>query len=58
MHALTNVTELERLGDLIERGQHCAADLAIVRAIPGPYRRAQATDRHFALFADYRQWDR
>jgi len=55
LQALPNANELHRLGYLIERGQHCAADLAIVRALPGPYLCAQATGRHFALFVDHQQ---
>ena len=57
LHALPDAAALEAMGDQLLGGPPSAADLAVIRAIPGSHLRAHSTGRHFALFADYRQLD-
>jgi hypothetical protein len=48
---------LECVGDLIEAGKHTAADLVVLRALPGPHLCTHSIGRHFATFTDYRLLD-
>ena len=58
LQALPDAIALEVMGDQLFGGPPSAADLALLRAIPGPHLRTHAIGRHFAVFADYRQLDR
>ena len=54
LDVLADSDELARIGDLFERGCVLPEDLAVIRALPGPYLCAHATSYHFAVFVGYR----
>ena len=54
LHELPDDEELSRIGRLFERGNMTPGDLAVIRALPGPYMRSSASQRHYAIFVDYR----
>lgn len=59
LQVLPDADELQRLGDLFECGAVTPADIAVIRALPGPYLRGNASARHYAaIFVDYRLSDR
>ena len=57
LQVLSGADELERLGDLFERGDMTPADIIVIRALPGPYLRANAAAGHWPVFVDYRLRD-
>ena len=57
MRVLPNADELEAIGGRVTYGTQTPADLALIRALPGPYLRAHTTGEHWSLFVDYRLHD-
>lgn len=59
LQVLPDADELLCIGARFECGGMTPADIAVIRALPGPYLRANASARHYAaIFVDYRLWDR
>lgn len=54
LQVLPDADELERLGGLFERGAMTPADIVVIRAVPGPYLRANAAASHWPAFVRYR----
>lgn len=52
--ALPDADELARLGGLSMHGAMTPADIVVVRALPGPYLRANAAAGHWLAFVSYR----
>lgn len=58
LQVLPDADELLCIGARFECGGMTPADIAVIRALPGPYLRASASARHYAaIFVDYRLWD-
>jgi hypothetical protein len=57
LRLLPDFDELERLGNAFELGTVSAADIVVIRAVPGPWLAANSNRKHYAIFADYRLWD-
>ncbi len=57
LRVLPGADDLEAVGWRVIDGTHTPADLALIRALPGPFLRAHATAAHWAVFVDYRMWD-
>ncbi|MEQ1686518.1 MAG: hypothetical protein ABL916_22945 [Burkholderiaceae bacterium] len=58
LQVLPDADELLCIGARFECGGMTPADIAVIRALPGPYLRANASERHYAaIFVDYRLWD-
>jgi hypothetical protein len=57
LRALPDAEELARLGRLFDLGDMTAADLAVIRAIPGPHLRAHSAVGDWRTFVDYRLMD-
>ena len=54
LQALPDADELARLGGLFMHGAMTPADIVVVRALPGPYLRANAAAGHWLAFVSYR----
>lgn len=58
LQVLPDADELLSIGARFQCGDMTPADIAVVRALPGPYLRANASARHYAaIFVDYRLQD-
>ena len=58
LQVLPDADELLCIGARFEYGDVTPADIALIRALPGPHLRANASARHYAsVFVDYRLWD-
>ena len=58
LQVLPDADELLCIGARFECGGMTPADIAVIRALPGPYLRANASARHYAaIFVDYRLCD-
>lgn len=58
LQALPDAGELLCIGARFECGDVTPADIPVIRALPGPHLRANASTRHHAaVFVDYRLWD-
>jgi hypothetical protein len=49
--------DLKAIGNRLVQGQHTWDDLAVLRAVPGPWLRVHASDEHWPVFVDYRLHD-
>jgi hypothetical protein len=57
LRRLPGEDELDAIGNRLVQGWHTSADLAVVRAVPGPWLRVHASDEHWPAFVDYRLHD-
>ena len=57
LQVLPDERDLDAIGERIMHGHQSPADLAVVRAVPGPWLRAHASVGHWAVFVDYRMFD-
>ena len=57
LQALPDTDELARLGGMFMHGAMTPADIVVIRALPGPYLRANAAAGHWPVFVDYRLRD-